>query len=225
MGTRTDAVALCLIRVAARIGPADLVVRLEEEWSSTLAEQSGAMPRLMFALGCCRAAAVIGRGRFMVPVAQTRPAIREEHMTVPVARGLSRLSHAGSAAASGAVLCDINTTPLIDVMLVLLITLIVSLPILTHAVKIDLPRQPPPVTSPPAVIDLAIEFDGTVIWNGTPVAGEQQLERYFSIEARSSPQPEVHVRPDPRVKYDFVARVLASAQRTGIHRLGIASGT
>jgi biopolymer transport protein ExbD len=119
-------------------------------------------------------------------------------------------------------LCEINTTPLIDVMLVLLVTLIISLPIMTHAVKLDLPQTPAQQDQPPAVIDLDIEFDGTVVWNGAPVGSMQQLESYFRAEARRDPQPEIHLRADRRVKYDFVAKVLASAQRNRIRKMGFA---
>src|SRR2546430_10230522 len=76
------------------------------------------------------------------------------------------------------VVCDINITPLIDVMLVLLVTLIVSLPMMTHAVKLDMPNAPPAQNvTPPEVIELEIEFDGTVTWNGRTVKGLQDLER------------------------------------------------
>jgi biopolymer transport protein ExbD len=123
----------------------------------------------------------------------------------------------------GAVMCDINTTPLIDVMLVLLVTLIVSLPIMTHAVKLDMPQphpnQPPPPVKP-EVIDLDIDFDGTVVWNGNTVPSWSQLEGYFRTEAAKNPQPEIHLRPDRRAKYDFVARVLAAAQRNRMQRIG-----
>ena len=80
--------------------------------------------------------------------------------------------------AGGGVMCDINTTPLIDVMLVLLVTLIVSLPIMTHAVKLDMPQSnnPPPPDQRPEVIDLEIDFDGTVVWNGTPVQSINQQD-------------------------------------------------
>ena len=123
---------------------------------------------------------------------------------------------------SGAVMCDINTTPLIDVMLVLLVTLIVSLPIMTHAVKLDMPQNnnPPPPQQRPEVIDLEIDFDGTVVWNGTTVPSLQQLERYFHSEAAKDPQPEIHLRPDRRVKYDSVAKVLAAAQRNRMRKIG-----
>lgn len=124
--------------------------------------------------------------------------------------------------ASGGVMCDINTTPLIDVMLVLLVTLIVSLPIMTHAVKLDMPqnRPPPPDTVRPEVIDLEVDFDGTVVWNGTVVQSLGQLEGYFHEESTKDPQPEIHLRPDRRAKYDYVAKVLAAAQRNRMKRIG-----
>lgn len=118
-------------------------------------------------------------------------------------------------------MCAINTTPLIDVMLVLLVTLIISLPVMTHAIKLDLPQIPPAAVKPPAeVINLDIDFDGTVVWNGTPVASWQQLEGYFRTEARRDPQPEIHLRPDRGAKYDVVARVLASAQHNRVKKIG-----
>jgi len=120
-------------------------------------------------------------------------------------------------------MCDINTTPLIDVMLVLLVTLIVSLPIMTHAVKLDMPNpnaQPPPPPVPPEVIDIEIDFDGTIVWNGTPTTGLAQVEGYFATERDKDPQPELHLRPDRRAKYDVVAKVLAAAQRNHMKKIG-----
>ncbi|HXS90778.1 MAG TPA: biopolymer transporter ExbD [Steroidobacteraceae bacterium] len=116
---------------------------------------------------------------------------------------------------------DINTTPLIDVMLVLLIMFIITLPVMTHAVKLDMPQsknQPPPdvVIEP---IQLEVDWDGTVIWNGTPVQ-LNALEGYFRVEAAKNPQPEVHVRPNRRAPYDTVAKVLALAQRNNMQRIG-----
>ena len=125
-------------------------------------------------------------------------------------------------APSGGVMCDINTTPLIDVMLVLLVTLIVSLPVMTHAVKLDMPQnrnQPPPEVRP-EVIDLEIDFDGTVVWNGNVVQNMNQLEGYFREESAKEPQPEIHLRPDRRAKYDYVAKVLAAAQRNRMKKIG-----
>jgi biopolymer transport protein ExbD len=125
--------------------------------------------------------------------------------------------------ASGSTFCDINTTPLIDVMLVLLVTLIVTLPVMTHAVKLDMPNvsnPPPPPPTPPEVIDLDIDFDGTVVWNNTPVTGLPQLESYFHAERDKDPQPEIHLRPDRRARYEIVAKVLAAAQRNHMKKIG-----
>jgi len=116
---------------------------------------------------------------------------------------------------------DINTTPLIDVMLVLLIMFIITLPVMTHAVKLDMPQAkntpPPPVVVEP--IQLEIDWDGTIIWNGTPVQ-LSALEGYFRVEAAKNPQPDVHVRPNRRAPYDTVAKALALAQRNGMQRIG-----
>jgi biopolymer transport protein ExbD len=128
-----------------------------------------------------------------------------------------------SVGSAGQDFCDINTTPLIDVMLVLLVTLIVTLPIMTHAVKLDMPNMnnpPPPPPVQPEVIELEIDFDGTVVWNGTPVTGMDQLEGFFHASTSKDPQPEIHLRPDRRAKYDVVARVLASAQRNHMKKIG-----
>jgi len=115
---------------------------------------------------------------------------------------------------------DINMTPLIDVMLVLLIMFIITIPVMTHAVKLDMPRASnAPSLAQPVVINLEIDFDGTVLWNGTPVEVEA-LEGYFRREAANDPQPELHIRPSKRAKYDVVARVLASAQRNGMRKIG-----
>ena len=115
---------------------------------------------------------------------------------------------------------DINMTPLIDVMLVLLIMFIITIPVMTHAVKLDMPRASnAPSNAQPIVINLEIDFDGTVLWNGTPVEIES-LEGYFRREAANDPQPELHIRPSKRAKYDVVARVLASAQRNGMRKIG-----
>ena len=120
-------------------------------------------------------------------------------------------------------LCDMNTTPLIDVMLVLLIMFIITIPIMTHAVKLDMPQpnpnqQRPPV--PPEVIDLEVDFDGTVVWNGTVVPSVQTLESYLRSESGKEPQPEIHLRPDRRAKYGSVAIVLAAAQRNHMKKIG-----
>src|SRR5438046_1421392 len=92
---------------------------------------------------------------------------------------------------------DMNTTPLIDVMLVLLTMLIMSLPIQTHAVKLDMPRPNanPSNNQPREVVDLEIDFDGTVLWNGNVVPNERTLQGYLLDTASREPQPEIHLRP------------------------------
>src|SRR6185295_2962429 len=105
----------------------------------------------------------------------------------------------GSATGSDEVMVEMNTTPLIDVLLVLLVMLIITIPIQTHAVKLDMPRpnQTPPLT-PPVVVDVGVDFDGTVTWNGTPVPDRATLDNYLNIEARKplEDQSEIHLRPD-----------------------------
>jgi biopolymer transport protein ExbD len=123
----------------------------------------------------------------------------------------------------GAEMCDINTTPLIDVMLVLLIMLILTLPIMNHAVKLDMPNSanpPPPPPVLPEVHDLEIYSDGTIVWDGNTVPDMRTLEGYFQTESAKDPQPEIHLRPDRRAKYDVVAKVLAAAQRNHMKRIG-----
>jgi biopolymer transport protein ExbD len=116
---------------------------------------------------------------------------------------------------------DINTTPLIDILLVLLIMFIITIPVMTHAVKLDMPRASnAPSMTQPVIINLEIDFDGTVLWNGTPVPDFDTLDAYFRREAQNDPQPELHIRPSKRVDYDVVARVLASAQRNKMLKIG-----
>ena len=129
----------------------------------------------------------------------------------------------GSPSGTDEVMVEMNTTPLIDVMLVLLVMLIVTIPIQTHAVKLDLPQAqnpPPPQTVQPEVVDLEIDFDGTPIWNGTPVPNRGQLDKFLQDTANKVPQPEVHLRPNRLAKYDAVARALADAQRLGVTKIG-----
>jgi biopolymer transport protein ExbD len=115
---------------------------------------------------------------------------------------------------------DINTTPLIDVMLCLLILLIMTLPTVTDAVKLDMPRPNPDTQQEQrTAIEVEVDFDGTVLWDGAPV-DDATLASYFNAAASQANQPEIHLRPNRRVKYDYVARVLAMAQRLGITRLG-----
>jgi biopolymer transport protein ExbD len=117
---------------------------------------------------------------------------------------------------------EMNTTPLIDVMLVLIIMLIVTLPVMTHAVKLDMPQtnNPPPLV-PPEVISIMVDYDSSISWNGTPVANLATLERYFKVESQKDPQPQVAIEAHPRARYDAVAQVLASAQRNSMVKMGI----
>jgi biopolymer transport protein ExbD len=120
------------------------------------------------------------------------------------------------------VMVDINTTPLIDVMLVLLIMLIITIPIQTHAVKLNMPvGNPPPPPVPPEIVQVDIDFDGTVLWNGEAVPDRGALEARLSRAAAEPDQPEVHIRPNKLVEYKSVAAVLASAQRLGVTKLGM----
>jgi len=117
---------------------------------------------------------------------------------------------------------DINMTPLIDVMLVLLIIFIITIPTMTHAVKIDNPLPPPPnfvPPPPPEVIDLSIDFDGTLLWNKTPV-DRKTLQGYISQEAGKQPQPEVHITVDKFAHYEKVAQTLADLQSRGLKKIG-----
>jgi biopolymer transport protein ExbD len=113
---------------------------------------------------------------------------------------------------------EMNTTPLIDVMLVLLIMFIITLPIMTHTTVLENPHGD---ASPAEVLNVSIDFDGTIVWNGTALSGLEQFERYIRAEAAKGEQPELHLRADRRAAYDQVAHVLAIAQRNGLKRIGI----
>ncbi|MFM0163550.1 biopolymer transporter ExbD [Paraburkholderia sediminicola] len=120
------------------------------------------------------------------------------------------------------VMVEINTTPLIDVMLVLLIMLILTIPIQTHAVKLDMPNgasAPPP--KPPEVVQIDVDFDGTITWNGTVVPDRAALESKLAAVAAEADQPELHLRPNRLVAYRSVAEVMASAQRLGVTKIGL----
>ena len=129
----------------------------------------------------------------------------------------------GSASGDDEVMVDINTTPLIDVMLVLLIMFIITIPIQTHAVKMNMPvpnnAAPPP--TPPTIIRIDLDFDGTIGWNGEIVPDRAELERRLQQVAAEPDQPEVHLRPNKLVTYKYVAMVMASAQRLGVTKIGI----
>jgi len=114
---------------------------------------------------------------------------------------------------------EINTTPLIDVLLVLLVLLVITLPRTTHRVTLDLPAGH--AVNPPGLItNVEVDFDGRVFWNGAPVPDDRRLEQWFSAIAGTSNT--VRIFPDPRASYERVAQVLASAQRAHVSRLALA---
>ena len=120
------------------------------------------------------------------------------------------------------VMLDMNTTPLIDVMLVLLVMLIITIPIQLHSVDLNLPTgKAPPALVEPEVVRIDIDFDGSVLWNGEVLADHASLERRLREKATQAVQPEFHLRPNKLVEYDHVAAVLASAQRLGLKKIGI----
>ena len=120
------------------------------------------------------------------------------------------------------VMIEMNTTPLIDVMLVLIIMLIITIPIQTHAVKLNMPvGNPPPPLVQPVVVQIDVDFDGKVLWNGEILPDRPTLEARLLAAAQEPVQPEVHLRPNKLAQYKSVALVMASAQRLGITKLGI----
>lgn len=118
------------------------------------------------------------------------------------------------------VMNEINMTPLVDVMLVLLIIFIITVPVLTHSVKVDLPRADnTPNELKPETVNLAVNADGNVYWNETQVTMEE-LNLRLATEANKQPQPEVHIRGDRTVDYEHVIKTMAAVQRAGILKLG-----
>ena len=128
----------------------------------------------------------------------------------------------GGGGAEDAPMIEMNMTPLIDVMLVLLIMFIITIPIQTHAVKMNMPipsNSPPKEPRPPIRID--VDFDGTIGWNGVLVVDRTDLENRLAQVAALPDQPEVHLRPNKLVSYKVVAMVMASAQRLGVTKIGM----
>jgi biopolymer transport protein ExbD len=120
------------------------------------------------------------------------------------------------------VMVDINTTPLIDVMLVLLIMLIITIPIQLHSVNLNMPvGTPPPPLRPPIVVQVDVDFDGTIYWDGKSLADRDILEAKLTEVAAQADQPELHLRPNKLAPYRNVAQVLASAQRLGVKKIGL----
>jgi biopolymer transport protein ExbD len=128
----------------------------------------------------------------------------------------------GRPGAEPDVMLDINTTPLIDVMLVLLVMLIITIPIQLHSVNLNMPTgNPPPPLVEPEVLRIDIDPSNRVFVNGEFVASRAELEARITQEAAKDPQPEVHIRPDKASKYETTAMVLAVTQRLGMKKLGV----
>ena len=128
----------------------------------------------------------------------------------------------GSGSGEPDVMIDINTTPLIDVMLVLLVMLIITIPIQLHAVNLNMPvGNPPPPPVLPDVVKIDVDPASTVYWNGEVVPTREQLEEKLTLASQQAVQPELHLRPDRHARYSVVAGVMASAQRLGLTKIGI----
>ena len=123
---------------------------------------------------------------------------------------------------SGEPMMDINMTPLIDVMLVLLIMFIITIPIQTHAVKLDLPvdqQNTPPPPIDPVKNKVVITAQGQILWNGSPVSPEQ-LRQYLELSQQIQPIPELHLQPEPEARYELVDEVLAITKRAHVEKMG-----
>ncbi len=131
----------------------------------------------------------------------------------------------GSPAAGNAdpePMMEVNMTPLIDVMLVLIIMLIITIPKQNHSVNLNMPvGTPPPPTVEPVVITIDVDFDGTILWDGAVVPDRKALDAKLAAVAATADQPEVHLRPNKLVSYKYVAGVMASAQRLGVTKIGM----
>ena len=120
------------------------------------------------------------------------------------------------------VMMDINTTPLIDVMLVLLIMLIITIAMQLHSINLNMPTgTPPPAIKKPTIVRIEIDARNVVRWNDKTLADRAELDALLQQASQQQPQPEVHIKPQGKAKYEAVAGVLASAQRNGLTKLGI----
>jgi biopolymer transport protein ExbD len=132
----------------------------------------------------------------------------------------------GSSGAKGAdpePMMEMNMTPLIDVMLVLIIMLIITIPKQNHSVNLNMPvgNPPPKELKEPVVVTIDVDFDGTILWDGAVIADRATLEQKLMNVAAQADQPEVHLRPNKLVDYKHVAGVMASAQRLGVSKIGM----
>ena len=130
------------------------------------------------------------------------------------------MAFGGFEQGSGQPMAEINTTPLVDVMLVLLVIFMVTAPLFTHAVKIDLPQAQSQLNpEKPETITIAIDGAGRIFWNDQSVAEDALFDR-FTRAATVTPQPELHLRADKETRYQVIARVMADAQRAGLRKIG-----
>lgn len=128
----------------------------------------------------------------------------------------------GAKSADPEPMMEMNMTPLIDVMLVLIIMLIITIPKQNHAVNLNMPvGNPPPPTEPPKVVTIDVDFDGTILWDNQPIPDRATLESKMAEVAAIADQPEVHLRPNKLVEYKVVAGVMAAAQRLGVTKIGV----
>ena len=118
-------------------------------------------------------------------------------------------------------MADINTTPLVDVMLVLLVIFIITAPLLTHAIKLDLPSaQSPAANEKPETITISINGQSQLFWNNEPVLDVPTLAQRFAQVSTKEPQPELHLRADRETRYQTIAEVMAAAQQSGLSKIG-----
>jgi biopolymer transport protein ExbD len=131
-------------------------------------------------------------------------------------------SGSGAKNADPEPMMEMNMTPLIDVMLVLIIMLIITIPKQMHSVNLNMPvGNPPPPTTPPTVVTIDVDFDGTILWDNVPIPDRGTLEAKMQNVASQADQPEVHLRPNKLVEYKYVAEVMATAQRLGVTKIGM----
>lgn len=131
--------------------------------------------------------------------------------------------HGAGTTSHTAPMSEINTTPLVDVMLVLLVIFIITAPLLTHAVKIDLPQaSSQPLPEKPEVISVSIDGSGKMYWNDVAIVEGELVVKLQRI-AKQDPQPELHIRADKETRYQILAEVMADAQNAGVTKLGFVS--
>jgi biopolymer transport protein ExbD len=131
------------------------------------------------------------------------------------------MSVSGSGGDEEKVMSEINTTPLVDVMLVLLIIFLITIPVITQTVKVELPKiANQPTKTKPENITIAVNGEGDVFWNTAKVADDNQLRELIRGVAIQQPQPEIHIRGDKGVKYEYVGRVILAVQRGGVMKVG-----